>query len=60
MRAARNTLSAGEEVLLSLTEKCSVKDEWEERQKSRQTKIQAAGRLHSAEEEFLLVMTCSC
>merc|ERR1719502_1661222 len=41
----RNTLSADEEFLLMLKEKCSVTDEeWEERQKTRQTEMQACSK----------------
>merc|ERR550537_1463938 len=40
-----NTLSADEEFLLMLKEKCSVTDEeWEERQKTRQTEMQACSK----------------
>jgi len=41
----RNTLSADEEFLLMLKEKCSVTDEeWEERQKTRQTEMGACSK----------------
>jgi hypothetical protein len=41
----RNTLSADEEFLLMLKEKCSVTDEeWEERQKTRQTEMEACSK----------------
>jgi len=41
----RNTLSADEEFLLMLKEKCSVTDEeWEDRQKTRQTEMQACSK----------------
>jgi len=41
----RNTLSADEEFLMMLKEKCSVTDEeWEERQKTRQTEMQACSK----------------
>merc|ERR1719446_630277 len=41
----RNTLSADEEFLIMLKEKCSVTDEeWEERQKTRQMEMQACSK----------------
>jgi len=41
----RNTLSADEEFLMMLKEKCSVTDEeWEERQKTRQLEMQACSK----------------
>ena len=48
MQAARNTLSADEEFLCTVKQKCSVTDEEQGAHKTRQIEMQAAQRLHVA------------